>query len=398
MRRETNPWVLVAVLWVVAALNYLDRQVIFSVLPLLRSDLKMSNLELGLLGTAFLWVYAVLSPVCGYLADHFGRRRVIGISLVVWSLVTWATGQARNAWQLLAFRGAMGVSEAFYLPAALALIADRHGEKTRSLATGIHISGVYAGLILGGAGGWLGQQFGWRWAFGILGAAGLVYMLVLAPVLARTREAAPAAVRPRFSGSIAELLRIPGYVPLLIVFMTTSMANWMLYTWLPLFLYERFHMDLARAGFFTTFVHVAGIIGILGGGWVADRWGSATPRGRVLTQAAGLLVNAPALFLLGLVDSTGGLIAALVAFGIGKGFYDANNMPVLSQIARNDLRATGYGIFNLGGCLAGGLSAPLAGYLKDAVGMETCLRFGAVVVMVSIALLFRVRPKSALAV
>src|SRR5574340_447781 len=212
MRRETNPWVLVAVLWVVAALNYLDRQVIFSVLPLLRSDLKMSNLELGLLGTAFLWVYAVLSPVCGYLADRFGRRRVIGISLVVWSLVTWATGQARNAWQLLAFRGAMGVSEAFYLPAALALIADRHGEKTRSLATGIHISGVYAGLILGGAGGWLGQQLGWRWAFGILGAAGLVYMLVLAPVLARTREAAPAAVRPRFSGSIAELLRIPGYV------------------------------------------------------------------------------------------------------------------------------------------------------------------------------------------
>ncbi|MFB3825826.1 MAG: MFS transporter [Bryobacteraceae bacterium] len=396
MRREINPWVLVAVLWVVAALNYLDRQVIFSVLPLLRADLNMSNLELGLLGTAFLWVYAVLSPVCGYVADRFGRRRVIGISLLVWSLVTWATGQARTAGQLLALRGAMGVSEAFYLPAALALIADRHGEKTRSLATGIHISGVYAGLILGGAGGWLGQQFGWRWAFGILGAAGVVYMMVLAPVLARTREARP-TVEPQFRGSIAELLRTPGYVPMLIVFMTTSVANWMLYTWLPLFLYEHFHMDLARAGFYTIFVHLAGVIGILGGGWVADWWASATPRGRVFTQVTGLLVNAPALFLLGLVDSTAGLILALVAFGIGKGFYDANNMPVLSQIARNDLRATGYGIFNLGGCLAGGLSAPLAGYLKDAVGLETCLRAGAVVVVVSIALLFRVRPKSTLA-
>lgn len=148
--KSVYPWVLVALLWFVFLLNYLDRQVIFSVFPLLQKNLKLTDLELGLLSASFLWVYAIASPLTGYLADRFGRKKVIVASLMVWSVMTWATGKARNFGELLAVRGLMGVSEAAYLPAGLAMIADHHSERTRSLATGIHYSGAYLGIVLGG--------------------------------------------------------------------------------------------------------------------------------------------------------------------------------------------------------------------------------------------------------
>lgn len=390
MSRAQSVWGLVVVLWVVAALNYLDRQVIFSVFPPLRAELHLSDVQLGLLGTAFLWVYAALSPVCGYLADRFGRARSITVSLFFWSAITWATGQTRTFTQLIAARASMGISEAFYLPAALAMISERAGER-RSLATGIHTSGVYLGLVLGGAGGgWVAQHYGWRAPFSILGLFGVAYLAILVPAMRRSAPAVPSEP-VRFGESIRELLRLPGYLSMCAVFITTSMANWTLYTWLALYLYERFHMSMALAGAYTTYTYVASAAGIVGGGWLADRWNATDAGGRLFTQTAGIALQAPALLVMALTTSRPVLIAGLIAFGVGKGLYDCNIMPVLAQVARPSLRSTGYGIFNMLGCFAGGLMAPLAGWMKSSIGMSGAFEVAAAVLFLSTILMFRMR-------
>jgi MFS family permease len=387
-------WLLVAALWVVALLNYLDRQVIFSLFPLLKSELQISDKQLGLLGTVFLWVYGLLSPISGYLADRFGRARIIIISLLVWSIITWLTGHARSFEELILLRALMGVSEACYIPAALALIADYHAKGNVSLATGIHNSGIYAGIILGGAGGgWMGEQYGWRSAFILLGIAGVAYTAVAVFVLRgeRTgRREASSITKLQFLAVLRELLALPGFKTLVLVFGSFSIANWAIYTWLPLYLYERFELSLTAAGFSATFyIQAASIAGILLGGLLADRWSRGSPRGRILTQTFGVAMAAPCLFLVGFTASMALLIPALVIFGLGRGFYDCNTMPVLAQIARSDLRSTGYGIFNLIGTLSGGAIAAAAGILKNIIGLGGVFQLAAILLLISTVMLAR---------
>lgn len=379
MKPERFAWLLVALLWVVGLLNYLDRQIIFSVFPLLAADLQLTNIQLGLLSTVFLWVYGVLSPVAGYWADRFGRARVILISLVVWSLVTYATGHARNFTELIWARALMGISEACYIPAALAMIADYHGDRSRAFATGVHNSGIYLGIVLGGVGGgWMGQQFGWRFAFTVLGIAGVVYFVLLVGLLKGAPAAEPPPARSSLVHSLREVLRLQGFLSLTAVFCGMSIANWIGYTWLPLYLYEKFNVSLAVAGFTGTFyIQMGSVAGIVIGGRLSDRWAAKTERGRLFTQALGLGMAAPFLFLSGYTSLFPLVIVALAAFGIGRGMYEANCMPVLCQIARSDLRSTGYGIFNLAGCIAGGIMAAAAGALKDRFGLSAMFQFAA---------------------
>ena len=222
-------WLAVALLWVVACLNYLDRQVIFSLFPLIRSEMHLDDFQLGLLSTVFLWVYGFASPFGGYLADRIGRKQILLLGLAIWTTVTLLTGYAQNFPQLLAARALMGLSEACYLPAALALIADLHGEDTRSLATGIHQSGLYAGMAFGGAiGGWMGQQQGWRAPFVLLGIVGIAYVFVLARGL-RGEPCRPLAERPPatpLAASLLEVVRLPGYGGMLVAFTGFAIANW----------------------------------------------------------------------------------------------------------------------------------------------------------------------------
>ncbi|MBS1874429.1 MAG: MFS transporter [Acidobacteria bacterium] len=383
------PWLLVALLWVVALLNYLDRQVIFSVFPLVKADLAVSDIQLGLLGTAFLWVYGILSPFGGYLADRFGRRNIILASLGVWSAITLLTGYARSYPELLTARALMGISEACYLPAALAMIADYHGERTRSLATGLHQSGLYMGIVLGGAGGgWMGQQFGWRAAFVVLGGFGVAYAAVLIPLLRRSTTAGQAQ-RP----SVGRLAAMP-----FAIFTTantfTSIAYWCVYTWLPYYLYERFRMSLAEAGFAATFyIQAASFAGILAGGTLADRWSRSNPRARVLTQAIGLTIAGPFLLLVGYTDSSWILIAALILFGLGRGLFDCNVMPVVCQVVEPELRATAYGVLNCTSCLGGGAMAMAAGLLKSAIGLGGTLQISGVILAAAAATLVVSRRK-----
>lgn len=394
MGAKRYAWFVVALLWVVACLNYLDRQVIFSVFPLLRAEMRLDDLQLGLLSTVFLWVYGFASPLGGYFADRAGRKRVLVLSLVIWTSVTLLTGYVRDFRQLVLARALMGLSEACYIPAALALIAELHGSSTRSLATGVHQTGLYAGMAFGGViGGWMGEKYGWRSPFILLGTIGLVYALVLLKGIRGERDGGSGAGsggRP-FGASLGEVLRLPGYFGMLGAFTAFSVANWVVYTWLPLFIYERFRMSLAAAGFSATFyLQAASFGGIIAGGVLADRWSRLSRRGRVHTQALGIAIAAPFLFLVGVTGSVPVLIAALVAFGAGKGFYDCNTMPVLAQVARPEIRATGYGIFNLVGCVAGGATAAAAGALKPVIGLAGAIRISSVLLLVSSASLLLV--------
>jgi MFS transporter, Spinster family, sphingosine-1-phosphate transporter len=394
--RKSYIWIVVALLWVVALLNYVDRQVIFSVLPLVASDLHIPENQLGLLSGAFLWIYGIASPLAGFLADRFGRRRVILASLLIWSAVTYATGLARSFPEVLAARALMGVSEACYLPAALALIATFHPSATRSLATGLHLSGVYVGIVLGGVGGgWAGQHFGWRAPFAFLGLLGVVYCCVLWFSLREPRTPNAPVSETRSVGlaaALQELLRLPGFLRMTVAFAGMSIANWLVYTWMPFYLYQRFGLSLAEAGFQGAFyIQAASFAGIMVGGWLADRWSRTNSRGRILTQVAGLLGAAPFLFLAASTTTHWILIAALISYGIGRGFYDCNAMPVLCQFARSEQRSTGYGLFNLAGCLAGGTAAALAGFLKSAIGLDGAFRVAAVVVLACGLLLARLR-------
>jgi MFS family permease len=389
-------WAVVALLWVVALLNYLDRQVIFAVFPLLEKDLHTSSVELGLLGTAFLWIYGVLSPLGGWLADRVGRRGVILLSLGVWSAVTILTGLARNYHELLMARALMGISEACYLPAALAMIADYHGERTRSRATGLHQSGLYAGIALGGfGGGWMGDHYGWRPAFFVLGGAGLAYALVLVAGLKEApgrgaREAVRAGAP--FSRSLRELAASAPFRVVVLANAMASVAYWCVYTWLALFLFERFQVSLTTAGFSSTFyIQAASFAGILAGGWLADRWTRTNARGRLWTQSIGLAIAGPFLLMAGTTASWWVLLPCLVCFGLGRGFFDCNLMPVVCQMVPANLRATAYGILNFTSCIAGGAMAAAGGWFKDRIGLGGAIQFSAVLLLVAAGCLAVVR-------
>jgi predicted MFS family arabinose efflux permease len=397
MKTGRYKWLLVALLWVVALLNYLDRQVIFAVFPLLKSELHVSSVELGFLGTSFLWVYGLLSPFGGYVADRFGRRRVILFSLGVWSAITWLTGHARGYHELLLARSGMGISEACYLPAALALVADFHDEKTRSRAIGLHQSGLYAGIALGGwGGGWMGEHYGWRMAFTVLGLAGLIYVFVLSGGLRDTKRVLDAGAAVPLGRAVRELTASRSFLCLVGVNSLASVAYWCVYTWLAIYLYERFRMSLTAAGFASTFyVQVASFAGILGGGWMADRWRRSQVRGRVLTQSIGLAVAAPFLFLVGSTDSRWVLLPCLLLFGLGRGFFDCNLMPVVCQIVSERLRATAYGVLNFTSCLAGGAMAVAGGALKDTIGLGGALQLSAAMLMIAALWLWTLRVSEA---
>jgi MFS family permease len=394
MNATRYAWFAVALLWVVACLNYLDRQVIFSVFPLLREEMALDDLQLGLLSTVFLWVYGLASPFGGYLSDRAGRKRVILLSLLIWTTVTLLTGYVQNFSQLLVARALMGLSEACYLPAALALIAELHAKGSRSLATGIHQTGLYAGMAFGGVvGGAMGERSGWRSPFFFLGAIGLAYALILMKGLRGDPKASQTNLPSggRFAASLSEVLRLPGYGGMLTAFTVFSIANWIVYTWLPLFIFERFRMSLAAAGFSATFyLQAASFAGILSGGWLADRWNRRSPKGRVFTQVIGVAVAAPFLYLAGVTTSETVLVAALIAFGLGKGFYDCNTMPVLAQVARPEVRATGYGVFNFAGCVVGGAMAAAAGALKPVIGLAGAIQISAALLLASAVALWLV--------
>jgi MFS transporter, Spinster family, sphingosine-1-phosphate transporter len=384
-------WALVLLLAAVALLNYLDRQVIFSLLPLLRTDLQLTDGQIGLLGAAFLWVYSFCSLFAGWTAQRFGHRRIILWSLCAWSVVTALTGLATGFAGLAATRAAMGITEAFYIPAGLALVAAAHGDKYRSRAVSLHQSGIYFGILLGGGpGAWAGANFGWRNVFFVLGVIGIGYSSILFRALpADTRTEMAGA--PDYLSAARSIFRAPGFVPIFAVFAAISFANWMVATWMPLYLYDRFQFNLQNAGYSATiFTQVAGLLGMLLGGWLADRVSQRHGRGRLLTQTAGLLFGAVFLIATGAATTAVVLLGSLFLYSFGRGIYDCNVMPVLCDVVEERERSTAYSLLNFAGTFVGGIAAYGAGALRAVIGIDGALLAAGVIVLVSAALLLRV--------
>jgi len=370
-------WLYVFLLCVVGCLNYLDRIMITTMRTSIVDAIPMSDAQFGLLTAVFLWVYGVLSPFGGFLADRFSRRKVIIGSLLVWSIVTWLTSKATTFEELLATRALMGISEACYIPAALAFITDYHRGKTRSLAVGLHMGGVIAGQALGFVGGWLAEGHSWAFPFSLFGLFGIGYAIVLAFIL---RDAPPvrhvethggdevaASKQIGFGEAVAALFRRRGFLIALVFWSLFGVSGWLIIGWLPTYYKEHFGLSQSVAGLYATgYLYTASLIGVLLSGLWADWWSKTNPRARILVPALGLLVAAPGIW----IASTTGVVAIALAgftlYAFTRAFTDSNMMPILCMVADTRYRATGYGILNFFSCLIGGIGLYMGGYLRDA--------------------------------
>ncbi|MEO6246902.1 MAG: MFS transporter [Opitutaceae bacterium] len=394
-------WFIVALLFPVALLNYLDRQMLATMKASMVGDIPSiaNRADWGLVLGCFKWTYAVLSPFGGYVADRFSKRYVIGASLFVWSAVTWWTGHVTSFHELIAARALMGVSEAFYIPAALALISDYHFGATRSRAVGVHQTGIYLGQILGGFAGYVADSpdHGWRWMFTTAGMIGVIYAL---PLIAALRDPVRAAPTPdetaaAKTGVVRGLLCNRNFLLLVAYFTLPAIAGWVVRDWMPEILREKFSLGQGKAGVSAIlYVQLASLVGALVGGTLADRWMRHTPRGRIFASAIGMMLFLPALFSVGNSGTLGVAIAGLIVFGLGWGFFDCNNMPILCQIARPEWRATGYGIMNLVSISCGGFGDVAFGALRDR-HVPLNLIFGAFagIALLSVGLVLLIRPR-----
>jgi len=350
--------VLVALLWFVCFFNYADRQAIFSVFPLLKAEMGLSDVQLGVVGAAFMWVYAAIGPIAGMVGDRVQRKTLIVGGLVFWSLITICTALSTNYAQLVLFRALEGFGEAFYFPASMSMISAYHSGDTRSRAMSMHQSSVYAGTIAGGTfAGMLGQHYGWRSGFYVFGGLGVLLGLVLLTVL---KEPARAALTERTKGSIRGLFDNPMVAILIAVFAGANFVAMIFLTWLPSFLFTKFHMSLSLSGFSSTaYLQLASVLGVLTGGLLADKLSRKYRGGRMMTQAIGLFCGVPFIFLTGWTLSVPVLILAMTGFGYFKGLYDANIFASLHDVVRQEHRATAVGVMNSIGYLGGGI-APVA--------------------------------------
>jgi MFS family permease len=398
---KSYAWFVVALLAPVALLNYLDRQMLATMKASMVGDIPSiaDRADWGLILGSFKWTYAVLSPFGGYLADRLSKRHVVGFSLLVWSIVTWWTGHVTTFHGMTLVRALMGISEAFYMPAALALIADYHSGPTRSRAVGVHQAGIYLGQILGGFAGYVAESpaHGWRWAFSSCGLVGVIYavpLLLLLRNAARPAGADATEGRTQSAEVVRGLLGNRDFILLVLYFTLPAIAGWVVRDWMPDILREKFHLGQGRAGVNAIlYVQLASIAGVVIGGTLADRWMRRSTRGRIFASALGTLLFLPALFSVGNAGSLTVAVAGLIVFGLGWGFFDCNNMPILCQIARPELRATGYGIMNLVSISCGGFGDWIFGALRDRhVPLNAIFGVFAGVALLSVFVVLLIRP------
>ena len=333
-------WVLVGLLWGVALLNYMDRQMLSTMRPAMQVDIRelQSATNFGYLMGIFLWVYGFMSPVSGIIADKFNRKWLIVISLFVWSGVTYTMGLATTFHQVYWLRAVMGISEALYIPAGLALIADFHDDKTRSLAIGIHMTGIYIGQALGGFGATIAAAYSWHATFHMFGIGGMVYALILIAFLREKRNGAEegSALRGIESKSVLKGLAVLfsniSFWVILFYFAIPSLPGWATKNWLPTLFSDSLGIPMAKAGPLSTItIAASSFLGVIFGGILSDRWVLRNIRGRIYTSAIGLGLTIPALLFIGFGHSLFSVVSAGLCFGIGWGMYDANNMPILCQ-------------------------------------------------------------------
>lgn len=395
-------WMVVALLWFVALLNYLDRQMLSTMKEAMQMDIAELHTatNFGRLMAIFLWVYGLMSPVSGIIADRLNRKWLITGSLFVWSAVTLLMGYATTFQQLYWLRAVMGISEALYIPAALALIADYHSSKTRSLAVGLHMIGLYVGQALGGFGDTVAQKFSWQTTFHTFGLIGIVYALVLMFFLKEYRKPNDNTSFTKQKSvsvyhSLKTLFTNPAFLILLLYFAVPSLPGWAIKNWLPTLFSNHLKIDMSVAGPLATFtIAAASLLGVITGGLLSDKWVQRHLKGRVYTSAIGILLAAIALFLLSQGSTIAHFIAAAFCFGFGFGMFDANNMPILCQFVAPRYRATAYGLMNMTGVFFGAFITDFLGRSVDEGNLQRDFAvLGVFVLAVLILQLMVLKPK-----
>jgi MFS family permease len=399
-------WTVLALFWFVYFINQADRQVLFSVFPLIQKEYGLTDANLGLLGSVFFWVYALLVPVAGALGDRFTRKNIVVFALLVWSAATAVSGLVSGFALLLAFRALTGAGEAFYYPAANSIISDYHGRSTRALAMSIHQTSVYLGIVGSGTlAGYVGQVWGWRAAFLVFGGAGVVLAVLAARLLrepargaAEEEGRAQTAEKP---AALAEHIRHAAssatFWSLGLAFLCFKLVDAAYLAWMPTLLYRKFGLTLAVAGFHATFWHHAGaFLGVLAGGRLSDRWAVRSALGRPLVQVAGLALGAPFIYLLGTSGEQTVVYAALGLFGVFRGLYDSNLFASLYEVVRPASRATATGMMLCAAFLGGGTAPLVIGSFSRAFPLGQAMAYtsvlyilGAVIIAADCGLWFR---------
>lgn len=401
------PWIVVGLLWGVALLNYMDRQMLSTMKDAMQVDIVelQSATNFGYLMAIFLWIYALISPVSGVIADRMSRKWLIVGSLFVWSSVTYLMGIAETFNQIVFLRALMGVSEALYIPAGLSLIADYHTGKSRSLAVGIHMTGLYTGQAIGGFGATVADAFSWHTTFHWFGIIGIAYAVILMLFLHDKKteilpteklQANPQKEKESVFTSLKSLLTNVAFWVILLYFAAPSLPGWATKNWLPTLFAENLDLPMSQAGPISTItIAVSSFIGVLIGGPLSDKWVQKNLRGRVYTGAIGLGLTIPSLLLLGFGHNLVAVVGAGLLFGIGYGIFDTNNMPILCQFVSRKQRATAYGVMNMIGVSAGAFITHLLGRWGDSGNLGAGFAMLAIVVAIALGVqLYFLRPKT----
>lgn len=401
------PWIVVGLLWGVELLNYMDRQMLSTMKDAMQVDIVelQSATNFGYLMAIFLWIYALMSPVSGVIADRMSRKWLIVGSLFVWSSVTYLMGVAETFNQIVFLRALMGVSEALYIPAGLSLIADYHTGKSRSLAVGIHMTGLYTGQAIGGFGATVADAFSWHTTFHWFGIIGIAYAVILMLFLHDKKteilpteklQANPQKEKESVFTSLKSLLTNVAFWVILLYFAAPSLPGWATKNWLPTLFAENLDLPMSQAGPISTItIAVSSFIGVLIGGPLSDKWVQKNLRGRVYTGAIGLGLTIPSLLLLGFGHNLVAVVGAGLLFGIGYGIFDTNNMPILCQFVSRKQRATAYGVMNMIGVSAGAFITHLLGRWGDSGNLGAGFAMLAIVVAIALGVqLYFLRPKT----
>jgi len=388
---QAAAWTAVALLWLAGGSNYLTRTMLTTMRGSVIEEIPMTEAQFGLLTSGFLVFYAAASPFGGFLADRFSRRRVVLWSIFAWSAITWITAYVKSFEHFLILRCLLGLSQAFYIPAAVALIVDYHRGPTRALATGIHLTGMIVGAVIGGVGGWLAEKHGWSYAYMAIGLPNLALGILLyfflrdAPREHLEQQAASNQPKPISLGAAVRSLAKPGpYYYVMACLGIQGAVSWIIIAWMPTLMREQFKLGQGTAGFSTLgFLYVAQAIGLLGGGFWSDRLSRSNPRARIIMPAVAILLTTPLFLFTGWFNHIGFTLLCLAMYGLAMGFLGANTMPIVCLVVDARYRATAIGVLNCLTAVGGSLSIYGVGALRDAkVSISLILSFAAVGVFV----------------
>ncbi len=371
----------------------MSRLAIFSILPLLRQELHLNNIVIGLLAGSFLWPYGLLSPVAGFIGDRFSRRTVIIASLSIWSAVMALGCLVNVPWQLVLLRFLLAVAQVPFMPTGNGLLADLHGPDTLAKASGIYQAGCYVGILAAGLPvAYISTHWGWRTMHLLTGCLGILLAILMFIYLPkRTAVTTGEATAPQDAISVREavsLLRVPTFMTIWAAFALASVVWWVVFTYLPLLIYENYHVSVERAAFQATiYIQVAGMISNPLLGSLVDAWAKGKARKRFLACAAVSMLGLPGLLIVGMGRHASLFVGGLLLLGLVMAGFDISWLPMLCTVTANNQRSTAWGMCNLGGTIGGGAAAFLTGLIMQKFGLGAVMAsLGPLFILISVML------------